>query len=250
MLDTRYEIEFWSQIMKDHGVFLYNSLAPNENEAISLALHYTNVFGTINLEATNTKISNEELIKYSRAALTQFIDFKSFILSNLINCKIKIGMTPSFINHMINEAFEFLRVLNIADKIISYDKILELLRLHNIWLHDASCHASSIAAKIDPLNASLINQAEEFAKKFDALSKNAFQSYLMYERTRLYFNSIDTLNKEIIIALTEFNYFLKNIEELRANCNIFASGTLIPLLPEHMIREEQYYISKIKELIE
>lgn len=248
-MDIRNEIEFWTRIMRDHGEFQYYSLASNETEAISTAQYFMNLFeGLLHLEAMSNQESVTNLISRSKVALTQFINFKRYLLSSLMTCNIKLGMTPTFLNHMINEALEFMHVLNLADRTIPYNNTIELLRLHNIWLPDASGHASSVAAELDPVEADFIKEANEFTKKFDNLSKKAFSMYTMYERTRLVDGAVHRFNEQVINTLTEFISFLEKVEDLRDECSIYSSGTFSPLLPNHMMREEGYYIYKINEL--
>ena len=247
-MDIRYEIEFWTRIMRDHGEFQYISLASNENEAIGTAQYFMNLFERLHLEASANQVPISNLISSSKTAVTQFIDFKRYLLTRLMSCNINMGMTPTYLNHMINEALEFLNVLNLADKTIQYNNLIENLRLHNIWLRDASGHASSIAASLDPVEINSIKEANEYVQKFDNLSKKAFSMYTMYERTRLNNTSIYHFNEQVIITLTEFISFLERIEELRDECSIFTTGTFSPELPNHMMREEGYYIYKINEI--
>lgn len=246
-MDIRNELEFWTRIMKDHSTFQYNSLAPSETEAIDVALYFMNLFETLHLEVLANQTSVSELINQSRTAVTQFIDYKRFLLAGLMTCNMKIKMTPTFINHMINEAFEFLRVLNLADRTIPFNNVIENLRLHNIWLPDASGHASSLAADLDPTETNFILEANEFSKRFDSLFKKAYEMYTMYERTRLNDGAIRYFNEEVTNALTEFISFLEKVEDMRDECSIFSSGILSTEKLRHMMLEEGYYIYKINE---
>lgn len=247
-LDIRKEIEFWTQIMRDHGEFQFNSLVVTETEAINAAQHYMNLFEQLRLETLSNQSSLSNLITMSKTAVTQFINFKRYLLAGLMTCNIKIRMAPTFLNHMINEALEFLHVLNLADGTIQYSNIIENLRLHNIWLPDASGHASSVAAELDPVEAVFIKEAKEFSDKFDSLAKKAFSMYTMYERTRLNNSEIQNFNQQVVNTLSEFIRFLERVEDLRDECSLFSTGTFLPLLPNHMMREEGYYIHRIFEI--
>jgi hypothetical protein len=247
-VDIRYEIEFWTRIMRDHGEFIYDSLASNEIEAINTAQYFRSIFETLHQEVMSNQSLANDLISKSRTALTQFIDFKRYLLARLLTCNIMLGLTPTFLNHMINEALEFLNVLNLADGTIPLNNTIELLRLHNIWLPDASGHASSISAELDPTESEYIKISHEFITRFDNLDKKAFSMYTMYERTRLVDGTIHHFNDQVIRTVTEFVSFLKNVEELRTKCSVLSAGTFIPLMIRHIILEGEYYIYKINEL--
>lgn len=249
-MDIRMEIVFWTRIMRDHAEFQYISLAPEETEATNRAAYFMNLFDRLNAEARSTQVPITTLISSCKEAVLQFIDFKRQLLTRVMTCSIKLRMTPSFINHMINEALEFLHVLNLADGTIAYNVVLENLRVHKIWLPDASGHASAIAAELDPIEAEIIKKAEYFSKKFDKLFKKAFEMYTMYERTGLTNGALQYFNEEVINALSEFIMYLEKVEALRSGCRVFATGTFAPLLPNHMKREEDYYINKINRFME
>jgi len=102
------EIYFWSGIMRDHGEFIYSALSPKETELINEALDYKQQFETIQAKANQALQTKElesiPLIKQVIPLLKQFIEFKRKLMSKQLSCTISISFTPTFINHMINEA--------------------------------------------------------------------------------------------------------------------------------------------------
>lgn len=249
-LDIRNEIEFWTRIMRDHAQFQYTSLAPDETDAINTAAYFIDIFERLHSEARSNQVSVPALVSNSKTAVTQFIEFKRYMLTRLLTCNLQLRMTPSFLNHMINEALEFLHVLNLADRTIPTNNTLENIRLHKIWLPDASGHASAVAAEVDAVEADVIKEAKDFSKKFDSLFKKAFEMYTMYERTALDNGALRYFNEQVKTALTDFIVFLERIEDLKDDCRLFSSGTFSPHIPRHMMLEEGYYIYKINELSE
>lgn len=249
-MNIRNEIEFWTRIMREHAMFQYASLAPTETDVINAAYSFINLFERLHLENNSRQENNLNLIRNNKAAVIQFIEFKRRLLYGLMTCNLQLRMTPSFLNHMINEALEFLNVLNLYDQTTPYNQTLENLRIHKVWLPDASGHAGAVAAELDAIESEHVSLANEFAEKFDKLFKKAFEMYTMYERTGLENGALHTLNLQVITAMTDFIQFLENIEEHREDCTLLSSGTFSSEMPRHMMLEEGYYIYKIRELSE
>lgn len=253
MINVKKEIEFWTEIMRDHGTFQFDNLSPSEEEAIQKAKYFINRFSELNAEIKNIPdnaphMHLDAIIAKNIEELKNFIKFKEDLLTKLLKCKIKLGLPPSFISHMINEAMEYFRVLYAAQQRVPFNPTLENIRLHMVWLRDASGHAASVAAELDPDEKMLVKKAQEFQKTFDDMSIKAFELYPMYERTGLKDGIISYFNKEVEEEITKFINFLDMVRALRINCKIL--GVLQPIIPDHMIREENYYLYRIKALYE
>lgn len=239
--------------MGDHGLFQYDNLSPSEEDTIQKAKYFMNRFSELNQEIKElpdniSPMHLDNILNKNADELSNFIKFKEDLLARLLKCKIKIGLPPSFISHMINEAMEYYRVLYIAQRRVPFNPTLENIRLHMVWLRDASGHAASIASDLDPDEKILIGKAQEFQKVFDNLSIKAFELYPMYERTALQDGIVTYFNKEVEEEITKFISFLDTVRSLRINCKVL--GVLQPIIPDHMIREENYYLYRIKALYE
>ncbi len=248
MLDIRKEIEFWSLIMRDHALFQFTSLSPKETETIKTAKYFMNLFENYYREIKTNPIEMNNIINNNKNSLNQFIQFKKMMLTKLMNCEIELAMSPSFLNHMINEALEYYQVLSYADGTVRFNHTLEMLRLHKIWLPDASGHTKFIVSQLDGIELCYIDEALVFMERFDKLFKKAFELFLIFEKTGLENGSMLQFNREVEKTLEEFVKFLDMIEKLRKNCVIYATGTFSPLIPNHMLREEKYYLYRIKLL--
>lgn len=249
------EIEFWTQIMRDHALFQYTVLSPKETETISKTQYFNNLFSQLleNVQQLPKELNPEvipNLIAENKTAIVQFTQFKKMMLEKLMACHIELAMDPSFLNHMINEAMEYYRFLCIADESLRFNKVLENIRLHKVWLPDAAGHAKYIASQLDGIEEIHINEAMDFVYRFDGLFKKAFEMYLMYERTTRRNGELEYFNKEVEMVMENFIIFLEMIEQLKKECKLFSTGTFSSLIPNHMIREEKYYLLKVKELIE
>ena len=253
MFKIKGEIEFWTGIMRDHGEFQFTNLAPNEVNYIRKAKYFMDLFTNLHEEARNLpdNISNQEainLIPRNMMVLQQFVDFKREMLTRLITCNIDLGFTPTFLNHMINEAMEYYRVLCLIQGTVPYNEALENIRLHKTWLPDAAGHASAIVSDLDANEKELIDEGNQFAKRFRELFIKSYEMYKMIERTGVKNGSLLYLNKEVEKEMDRFISYLEKVEALRENCKVLGKGTLKPLIPNHMIREEKYYLYRISML--
>jgi hypothetical protein len=242
MLNINEKIGFWSSIMRDHADFFLMNLSSKEVDFINKTKHFKEEFSEINNLSTGS-ITNE-FISRIISLISNFIDYKRLVIQRLLTCDIEISLPPSFINHMINEAVEFYKDLEDAKSNKSISLILENINLHKIWLADASGHASSIAAFLDPTEKEEIKIADKFAEDFNNLLIKVNELGIMLERTELDNGALKFLNEQVKMKISDFIYFLSNIRELTTHCELL--GVVKPIYPDHMIREEQYYLSNIQ----
>lgn len=239
------EHRFWLQIMGDHARFMFFSLAPNEAEYLQRSQDFIIGFDQI-LDHVNKAINVDELNLLTRQAyqLTlQLREFKLLLLSLTLNSDIKIHLTSSFINDMINELEEYIRVLHSLN-----NNDLELfhpLHYHLLWLTDAIGHATSVSANLDFIEKDRIDKNNRYELEFtDLLLKATMMNG--YLRTQLEsFPSLNRLNKEVEILITSFKGFLEELRDERMKGQVL--GTLFPLMADHMAREECYYLWKLSQ---
>ena len=244
MLNPREIIYFWSSIMQDHADFFLTTLSYQETDFIKNAQYFKNEFNRIEKDA-GTDISNE-YIDYICNTLNNFIDFKRNAIKRLLLCNIELGLAPTFINHMINEAMEFYRDLQKIKTKSTLDPVKENILLHMIWLPDAAGHAAAIAADLDPVEKSYIKEAQMFEKRFNDMFVKSFELGKMLERTNLKDGTLHFFNIEVEERINDFIAFLSRLKNLRIQCRIL--GTVKPLMLDHMIREERYYLANIRAI--
>lgn len=247
------EIEFWTRIMRDHALFQYTALSPRETETIDKTQHFYGLFDGLHQNASELppELNPEvipNLLAENKTAVVQFTQFKKTLLEKLMSRRIELAMTPTFLNHMINEAMEYYRFLCIADESLRVNKVLENIRLHKVWLPDASGHAKYVASQLDGVEAEYFNAAVDFMRGFDEAFKKANEMYLMYERTTQRNGELANFNAETAMLMNNFTAFLETIERLKKECKLFTTGTFNPLILDHMLREERYYLEKVKSI--
>lgn len=247
MLSPLEELRFWTGIMRDHGEFILTSLSYNEHDAICCANFFKESF--LRLHEQSEKISKvngadlNSILNQSMSTLLSFINFKRLLLRRSLQCQLNSSLPPTFFNHMINEAMQFCKtILNIRCN-IQVNTLEENLNLHKIWLPDAAGHAATIASELDPTEKPLIIEAEEFEKYFNNLTLKVGELSKMLVRTCLTDGALKQLNQDVMKKIKEFICYLNKIRELLIACKVL--GVLKPLIPDHMIREEIYYLNRI-----
>lgn len=251
MLTLAEELYFWTGILRDHSEFIITALSSRETEFSKTAQAFKNQFINFNHEAQmilNNQASPEaeELAHKITPVLVNFINFKRLALRRLLKCNIELNMSPNLINHMISEAMKFYEILCKAGNIAPVNPVAINIGFHKLWLPDAAGHAAAIISGLDPTETKLIKEAEKFKKIFDNLYIKSDELGKMLERACLQDGTLDRLNREAEEDINEFICFLDNIRKLREQCKVL--GTIKPLMPDHMIREEKYYLTKLKSM--
>lgn len=243
MKDTLYEHQFWLQILGDHGRFIYDALSPDERDKIGLAYYFIQVFDEL-LGQSRLQLNEDQIYRLTRQAqdfAEEIRGFKLELLREHLAGRIKIGLPPTFLNHMVNEVEEYLRV--IQDLLEMKTPAGHPLHFHKLWLPDAAGHAGAIMCRLDDVETELRMKSKEFEQDFHDLHMKAeeFSGYIRAELTD--FPALRRLNRQAEMKIVMFMRFLKDVEELRAAKRVL--GTLTPLMPDHMYREECYYLKSL-----
>jgi hypothetical protein len=238
-----FEHRFWLQILGDHSRFILNALSPKETHFIHEATQFINVFDDL-LEKARRQLSTENLheLNYKTySAAMKIREFKLDILSRQIGKQIKINLSPTFVNLMVNEVEQYLCILN--DLIKGEMPSFRDTNLHLFWLEDGIGHAEAVANALDSTQEELIKKSREYSKIFSDLYFKTIK-YKGYLRTGICdFNALRKFNIDVDNIMSCFKKFLKELE-----CNLLEKeviGTIFPLMAEHMYREECYYLTKL-----
>ncbi len=239
-----FEHRFWLQILGDHGRFIFNTLSPKETQVIQGAQYYTEAFDHL-LEFARKATSENEVTTLNQQAYTLTLEFRKFkldILSRLILGQITMALTPTFINHMLNELEEYLRILSelVLNKPVP---LYDALHHDLLWLPDAAGHAAAIAADLDAVEKRLIQKSQQFEVHFQQLFIKSIE-LAGYLRTQLSdFPALRRFHMEVDLELRVFTVFLKELEEMELTAEVL--DRISPLMPDHMMREECYYLNKL-----
>lgn len=242
-----FEHRFWLQILGDHSRFIWNTLSPKEVGNIQVAGQFIRSFDQL-LEFARRASTDEDLITLNQHALPltdQLRTFKLDLLKTMLTGKIAIGLTPTFINHMVNELEEYLRILN---ELAAGRPVPQYSALHHdlLWLSDAAGHAASIASDLDMVEKRLMEKSQRFELHFQQFYLKSIEmaGYLRAQVTD--FPALRKFHADINIEMKLFTAFLQELEELGLSAEVL--DRISPLIPDHMMREECYYLMKLASL--
>ncbi|MCK0472769.1 DUF2935 domain-containing protein [Halalkalibacter sp. APA_J-10(15)] len=237
-----FENGFWLQVLGDHARFIHDALAPSEEEKITEALYYIDAFDQL-LENVNredpiilSQVTAEEVEKLRR--------FKLSIIEQHLVGEIKIDLGPTFLNHMVNELDEYLMILDYLKKGESPPMFHELHH-HLVWLLDAAGHAGAITDNMDRIEKNIRDKSGAFTKEFEEFYLKAVELKGFLRTNLSTFPALDRFNHDVALEMHLFQSFVDEIEELELSKQ--ALGTFAPLMADHMMREQCYYLIKLAE---
>ncbi|KGR87387.1 hypothetical protein CD32_03555 [Lysinibacillus odysseyi 34hs-1 = NBRC 100172] len=243
-----FEHQFWLQVLADHSRFIHDSLYPSQKEDIAKADGFIKHFDQL-LKQVKT-LDDQTAVTFSEAVETEVKQLKEFKLSIIrrhLTGEMKIHLTPSFINHMVNELEEYERVLSYLNQ-GKTPPIFHELHHHLLWLLDASGHAGAINDRMDAVEKRLKEKSAAFTKHFEQFYLKALE-LTGFLRTNLdKFPALKRFNREVKVEMGLFKTFLRELEEMELSSEVLDIFTVS--MADHMLREEQYYLIKLAQSAE
>ncbi|MCL6634064.1 MAG: DUF2935 domain-containing protein [Alicyclobacillus herbarius] len=241
-----FEHRFWLQVLGDHARFIHDGLSPRENREIARAQRFIEVFDGLLQEARRPDVESrlDLLTQQASNHAEQLRKFKLHLLRRHLLGEVSILLPPTFLNHTVNEVEEYIRVLRclLAGEV---PPPMHSVHHHLLWLPDASAHADIIKNSVDFVEKDLIARSKRFSHHFEAYYLKALElaGYLRANVDR--FPALDRFNHMVGFEMRLFLDFLHEIEELELSDQVL--GALSVLLPDHMAREECYYLIKLAQ---
>ncbi|MCT8138818.1 DUF2935 domain-containing protein [Anaerobacillus sp. CMMVII] len=241
-----FEHQFWLQVLGDHARFIRDALSPLETEEIEKAKTFITIFDQLLTQTTPT-ITNSKLTWLNKQAFeyaNQIRQFKLNLIKQHLIGDISIDLPPTFINHMVNEVEEYLRIL---PYLIEGEKppVSHPLHHHLVWLLDAAGHSDAITGSLDLVEKQLREKGENFTKRFENFYIKAVELAGYLRANIEQFPALARFNNQVELEIEVFKGFLNELLEMEmANVTL---STLSPLMADHMAREECYYITKLAE---
>jgi hypothetical protein len=242
------EHQFWLQILGDHARFIYYALAPNETGEISRIEIFLNAFDEL-LNMSRRNLTASEISDLNVRAHKNASDFRSYqlqLLALTLSAKLKINLSSTFINHMLNEIDEYILIMNtFANGKVPF---FYPIHYHMLWLSDAVGHSAGVTAGMDETEKDFIDESSLYEKKFTDLYIKSLQlnGYMLTGLN--IFPAIERFNKQAESTMICFKSFLENVRNMRLDGKLL--GTISALMADHMAREECYYLMKLSLSVE
>lgn len=176
---------------------------------------------------------NEDAIGLVR----DLVQFKKSVLMNVMKCKIFTTNYPSLVNHVLKEGNFYLEAIEKLQKREKVDLECEIYDQEIFWNDIMAEHSRFIRGMLDPTEGELINMANDFAKEFDKLMREAKQAMNQPD-------SISRVTDESIHKTREIINFKTEGTQGILECKI--RSIIMPLLADHDLREANHYLSLLK----
>lgn len=245
-----FEHSFWLQILGDHARFIFQSFPANERAYWQQAQYFIQQFDQLLASVRTAGSDSSKLKEITQSAYQQALqlrEFKLHILRRQLVGTLKFNLSPTFVNHMVNELDEYLRILRYLSQ-QQVPPLVSPVHHHLLWLLDASGHAGTIEADLDLVEHTLKKRSHKFTVQFDHFYLKAVEmaGYLRANLSR--FPALSRFNRQVKLEMLVFQEFLQELEEMELKNEDLS--VLSPLIADHMYREECYYLLKLSEVTE
>lgn len=184
-------------------------------------------------------------------AAHNIVSFKTFVLDNVLNCRLYTANYPLLIDHIRREAIFYIDLLSKLqkrmDNYIIKEKSKEkktqevifkdeMIKKETFWNQIMAEHAEFVRGLLDPTEDVLIKTAANFGKQFDSLTEEALKAK---EKT------LPKITKNSLNLTREFMKFKEQGTEGILNCQI--KSIILPLLADHILREANHYLGLLEK---
>jgi len=189
-----------------------------------------------------TSVMQQRVFNLNQKAIaitTAVAQFKENLLANVLSCNLFTHNYPLLIDHILREAKFYLKMLCKLQRYDEIDISRDILEQEIFWNRIMAEHSKFIRGFLDPTEEELFDIANNFAKEFDQLTKEAIEASIM-----AYPEEIAEVTVESLASTKELRDFKAQGTEGILNCNI--KSIILPLLGDHVLREANHYLRLLK----
>jgi len=171
------------------------------------------------------------------ALISDLIQFKSNILSNVLSCKMFTLNYPLLIDHIMREAKLYLTMIQRLQNGEVVNLQQEAAEQEIFWNRIMAEHAKFIRGLLDPTEEQLFEAANNFGNEFDQLTREAVMAL----------NStvpLQQVTEDSLAATQAIRDFKVQGTQGILDCKI--KSIIIPLLGDHTIREANHFIRLLR----
>lgn len=167
------------------------------------------------------------------ALISDLIQFKTNILSNVLSCKMFTMNYPLLIDHIMREAKLYLAMIQRLQNRETVNMQQEAAEQEVFWNRIMAEHAKFIRGLLDPTEEDLFDAANNFGNEFDVLTREA----LMAMNSNL---PLKEVTEDSLMATRAIRDFKVQGTQGILECKI--KSIIIPLLGDHTIREANHFL--------
>lgn len=243
------EHAFWLPILQDHAIFVFDYLAPYEQQWISAAEHYIRSFGglidRLNEIPKDEDVTSERMIAFAKEAwpvAKGYYDLEGNLQSQRINNAVQVSLSPTYFNGTLNENQEYLRLLSYYMQSQTAPP-LSLVQLLDLWLDDQLGHAILLRNSLDPIEQEIIQRIDLYSAKFESfiVQNHQMKGYLRFSPPGIRRQQL--MAHEVGVTVLEMNSFISMVVSRYQNSEVLNKTTLRFL--EHHFPETCYFIIQL-----
>jgi len=241
MEDINFENRFWLRILRDNVIFIINKLstkhAPELQLAKDLKMRLIHALATVERGTRPEQLADiEALVLDVRALMIKVLGYHVDP-----SVKMEISLNPTVINHMLNVLAEY---LNILDRVQGRpSEVPHILAPHELWLVNAASNSERIMSELDSVEVITKKAFKKQKKQFHMLHHKTEEFIKYVDRLNTEFPALSTLTQSAMTEIDIFNKLLTELLGLRLGKRVL--GTVSPLLINHILRENAYYLRKL-----
>lgn len=170
-------------------------------------------------------------------AMQQLVNFKNYLIENILACRLFHFNYSSMLEHLRNEALHYLEMLMNLQNRMEIHLFRNAAEQEAFWNDIMKEHAEFIRGLLDPKEEDLIQTANMFAEEFAQLENAA----RMVEQN---LNSVAGVTEESLEATREIRDFKAQATQGGLACQI--KSLILPLLSDHVLREANHYLRLLR----
>ncbi|WP_406627419.1 DUF2935 domain-containing protein [Paenibacillus caseinilyticus] len=225
---------FWTRNLRDHALFVYDTLSPQEESERQRALYYLRWFDARLKEgstaSTDTLASGAESLRV----------FLLHLLRRQLTEGLSMLLTPTYLSHTVSESEEALRVLGSGPSRSSLDP---QLRSHLLWLPILAGDAFVIQGALDEIEKELIRLYIGHAHRFEETYAYAVELAGFLRTGLTDFPAMDRFRDMVRREISAFLLSLRELERLEAGNLVLDKLPLV--FVEHVRREAEFYLGTL-----
>lgn len=234
-MDLNFENAFWLRVMNDHLKILDERLAESETE-----LHDRVHQLSVRAAQVMTNSNRQEALAF----LLELIALKQELLRREDHGQVKLAVHPTTISDMLNEAFEYLGLLDPQQIDPRRHPTRSVLDLHKLWLTDIVGHLDLIKSELDAgTEGNLIKLVKRMKKNFAKLHHEALTLIEHSMNGGQPVAAIEQLTERAVQETVAYLAILRQLFQLRSASRVL--GIVPPELLDHFYREQSYYLFKL-----